>query len=102
MLASLPRHLPSATGGVPTRTSRRLPLRPQALAGRIDASKLEGSIRYNGASQQDLKKAGVNIKLLTSYVDQLDVHVRVAHLFFLLLQMRIATRSAAPALPRLS
>lgn len=57
-------------------TRPRFLLVPQALAGRIPLNKLSGEIRYNGASQQDLAKEGIKLRLLSNYVDQLDVHVR--------------------------
>ena len=47
----------------------------KALAGRLPVSKLQGEIRYNGASQKELAQRGIQLKLLSNYVDQLDVHL---------------------------
>lgn len=55
-----------------------LVLSSQALAGRVSKSKIEGEITYNGASQKTLADAGIKLKLLSNYIDQMDVHVRMA------------------------
>jgi ABC-type multidrug transport system ATPase subunit/ABC-type multidrug transport system permease subunit len=47
----------------------------KALAGRLPADALEGSVSYSGVDQRDLLKRGVYLKLLANYVDQLDVHL---------------------------
>ena len=47
----------------------------KALAGHLPPSVLSGSIRYNGLDQRELAAAGVKLKLLASYIDQLDIHL---------------------------
>lgn len=52
-------------------------VRPQALAGRIPLAKLSGEILYNGKNQRELNgaKGSARLKLLSTYVDQMDVHL---------------------------
>ena len=47
----------------------------KALTGRLPASKLEGSLTYSGKSAAELQAAGIQLPLLASYVEQLDVHL---------------------------
>ena len=47
----------------------------KALAGRLPASRLSGSIKYSGLTRAEMAAQGIHLKLLASYVDQLDVHL---------------------------
>ena len=50
----------------------------RALAGRLPAKALSGSITYSGVEQKTLRASGgpgVHLSLLANYVDQLDTHL---------------------------